>query len=172
MWHWLHQSWAGPLPPRAIADSLPVLTTEALTAMTTFWTHFMQEADSIRTIARQSHQREILVPIGPEQLSVRMVDMPGMAAKYPSVAAGLEAAGLTARQHDAYRAALISASVATQAGNLVWTRTGVTLAGTLEGVTSTLGISAMSTLGKNVAFMWAHKDAFKALGATGMWTTP
>ncbi len=160
MWQWLQESWAAPrTAPRAApragaADSLPVLTPEALAQLTAFWTRFQQEPDSIRTTARQTHQVQRLVPIGEELVPVWSVDMPALAAKYPSVAAALQAAGLTAQQHDAYRLALISASATRQA----------------EGVTAPVGAS--SALGQNLAFLRAHKSELVVLGATGMWVTP
>jgi hypothetical protein len=94
-----------------VADPLPVLTTTAITQMTTFWTRFMQEPESIRTTARRAHLREVAVPLGEgeEQVSVVMVDMVALAAQSPSVAADLQTAGFTAQQHDAYRVALTSA---------------------------------------------------------------
>lgn len=156
---WLQESWAMPNPaarpaPQVVADPLPVLTTEVLTQMTAFWTRFQQEPDSIRTTARRAHLREVVVPIGEERPSVWMVDVPALAAKYPSVAAALKTAGLTARQHEAYRIALLSArvtnSVKDEAGN----------------------VEATSALAKNMAFMDAHPDELAALEATNMWSTP
>ena len=65
-----------------------------------------------------------------------MVDMAALAAQYPSVAADLAKAGLTAQQHDAYRVALVTAYV-TDAG--------------------ADSIDPNSVLGKNVAFVDAHE---------------
>ena len=69
---WLQESWA--LPDRAARpaptvvvqpyEDLPQLTPEVLRQMTTFWTSFQQEPESIRTTARRAHVREVVVPGG------------------------------------------------------------------------------------------------------------
>jgi len=183
---WLHESWTKPDPatrtaPAVVADPLPLLTTEALTKMTAFWTRFSLEPDSIRTTARRAYLREVVVPVGEERPSLPLVDMAALAAAHPSVAAAFKAAGLTAQQHDAYRVAVISARVGADAGSD---------AGVIE---------AASVLAQNIAFMNAHSDELqaletagvensedfgvfaipsydpdqaKALGAMGMWRTP
>ena len=51
---WLAQSWAIPDPakrpaPQVVADPLPELTSAVMQQMTTFWTSFLQEPESIRT---------------------------------------------------------------------------------------------------------------------------
>jgi hypothetical protein len=153
--HWLQESWAKPnsasrRAPSVIADPVPTLTTEALTKMTTFWTSFSQEPDSIRVTARRAHLREVIVPVGQERPSVWITDMSALAAKYPSVAADLKKAGLTAKQHDAYRVALISAQTSQFTKDE---------AGTVE---------ATSTLAKNLEFFYSHPDEFKALDAAGI----
>ena len=102
----------------------------------------------LRTIARQAHLREVIVPVGQERPVLVMTDMAVLAARYPSVAANLKASGLTAPQHDAYRVALASA------------RTTETLSGAAGAV------SPNSVLAKNVAFMKAHPDVFMALEIT------
>lgn len=159
MGRWLIESWATPDPsarsaPAVVADPLPVLTSEAVRQLTTAWTSFMREPDLIRMAGRRAHLREVLVPVGAERPSVWMTDMPALAAAYPSVAAALEQAGLTAQQHDAYRVALISARVAQSVGER---------AGPIEGT---------STLAKNLAFLKSHSDELVPLDATGMWSTP
>lgn len=157
MWQWLQESWAtssATTQASDVARSLPVLTTEALTKLTAFWTRFMAEPDSIRMTARQAHQKEIFVPVGQEWLSLWMVDMPALAAKSRPVAAALKAVGLTAQQADAYRLALISATA-------TWQTRG-----------RTAPPAATSVLGRNIAFFMSHRNEMIALGATGMWTTP
>jgi predicted esterase len=157
--HWLQESWATPNPadrraPIVVANPLPVLTTEALTQMTTFWTSFMKEPDSIRTAARRAHLREVVVPVGNELPSVLFVNIASLAAIYPSVAADLKDAGLTSEQQDAYRVALLGAIVTGSVGRV---------AGTID---------TTSVLGRNIAFMKAHKNEFKSLAATEIWNTP
>jgi hypothetical protein len=109
---WLMESWAPTDPtrriPEVVADHLPVLTDEALKKMITFWTSFMTEPDSIRATGRRAHLHAVIFPLGQMRVSVWMTNMPSLAAQYPSVAAKLEQAGLTAEEHDAYRTALVS----------------------------------------------------------------
>jgi hypothetical protein len=105
-------------PAPAVRASDPILTVQALTQMTTFWTSFMKEPDSIQTDARLANQNRILVSVGERQVSVIKADMPALAAKYPSVAADLQAAGLTAQQEEAHRAALIRVGFTRQAETL------------------------------------------------------
>lgn len=163
---WLHESWAKPdsttrTVPAVVADPLPEVTMEVLTRMTTFWTSFQQEPESIRTIARREHLREVAVPVaGPDQLSTLMVDMAALAAQYPSVAADLAKAGLTAQQHEACRVALISAIVAAKGR------------GANAVAEEPDPLDPNSVLTKNVAFMMIHPRAFAALLATDIWRTP
>ncbi len=157
---WLRDSWTRPNPaarpaPSIAADSLPVLTPEALAKLAAFWVRFQQEPDSIQTTARLAYQHEVTLPLGKSEASLVIVDMPALAARYPSVAAALQAAGLTARQHDAYRVALISASVT---GGIKRTRVGP--------------LDPASALGKNIEFLYTHSDALAPLWETAMWTTP
>jgi hypothetical protein len=77
-------------------------------------------------------------------MSLMTVDMAALAATYPSVAAALKAAGLTARQEEGYRIALLGAK-ATRA---------VPEAGTPI---------ASSVQGRNLAFLEAHQDELTAV---------
>jgi hypothetical protein len=127
-----------------------LLTTDALTGMTSFWTAFMQEPDSVKTTGRQANQEPLSVDIGsgtPVQLP-GVVNMAAMATKFPSVAADLQRAHLTAQQWEQNRAALVAATLAAQ-----------------QGVTP----AASSLVGENMAFLQAHPQEFQALRATGMW---
>lgn len=173
---WLHDSWATPTPaarpmPYVLADPLPVLTPEALRRMTAFWTRFQQEPESIKTDARRQHLREVAVPVAPEApLSAWMVDMPALAAQYPSVAADLQQAGLTAPQHDAYRIALLAAA---------YVRTGLPVEeyfrANMVGEWAVILAKAMAAnpvLEKNVEFLGAYPDELQALEETQMWMTP
>lgn len=178
---WLQESWATPDPaarsaPSIVADPLPLLTPEAVVQMTAFWENFMREPDSIKTTARQAYLREVVVPIGEERPSVVMVDMAALAAKYPSVSAGLKKAGLTARQHDAYRVALISASVARDVTHKVSPTDSAAAVKYHTFIewrnTPVIVVEATSVLGKNMAFMEAHSNELEALAATNMWNTP
>lgn len=158
--HWLQESWAIPDPgarpaPPVFGDP-PQLTVESMTHMTAFWTRFMQEPDSIKTAARRTHVREVAVPVGKERVSIVMVDMPALAAQYPSVAAAFKAAGLTPQQHDGYRAALASARMLVIGDEL----------------RALLAVKATSAMAKNVEFLRAHPNELAALEATGMWSTP
>lgn len=160
--HWLQQSWAIPdrasrPVPAVVADPLPLLTPEVVKRMTAFWQSFMQEPDFVRIVGRRAHLREVVMPVGLEQPTVWMTDMAALAAHYPSVAADLQKAGLTAQQHDAYRVALFGAMATDQ----------------LPKDASTL--DSTSTLGKNLAFFRNHPDDFaprQPLWETHMWFTP
>ncbi len=154
---WLQESWAHPDPatrpaPRVIPGPVPVLTTDIVTKMTDFWSRFMEEPDSIFMAGRRAHQREVIVPVGQEQPSVAMMDMPALAAKYPSIAAALKAAGLTAEQHDAYRVAILSALLTKNIGEV---------AGVVDDA---------SPLAKNLAFLEDHPDELEALETAGVKT--
>jgi len=117
---WLHGGWtpSAPAPePIALAVNPPELNSEILERMTTFWTLFMQEPDSIRTTARRAHLREVSKEgdVPGDRHALLMTDMAALAAKYPSVAADLKKAELTASGHDAYRISLLVDARWTQA---------------------------------------------------------
>jgi hypothetical protein len=133
-----------------VADPLPVLTTDVVKRLTTFWTRFAAEPDSIRTVARRAHLREVAVPVGSEQVTVPLMDLAALAAQYPSVAADLAQASLTAEQHDVARVALLSAMATSVAG---------------EGVAAA---AAGSVVTQNLAFFDAHQDKIDELGTTGI----
>jgi len=159
MWSWLHDSWAEPNAaarpaPRAIADSSTRLTVDAVQRMMVFWGRFTQEPDSILTDARLAHLREFAVRAGEARLAVRMVDIPALAAQYPSVTADLERAGLTAAQEEAYRGALISAAATLAAGDIGGP------------------VPPGSVLEENMHFMTTHRDIMNMLRATEMWSIP
>lgn len=157
-WRCLAQSWHLPTSPdpRPVvpADSDPVLTNTILAQMTTFWTRFFQEPDSIRTVARLAHEVPWMFTIGEDSVSVVTTSMTALATRYPSVAADLSAAGLTAAQEDRYREAII--------------RVGLT-----HMVAAAAGpIAPASVLGQNLAFRQAQSQAFKALVRAGIWYLP
>jgi pimeloyl-ACP methyl ester carboxylesterase len=160
---WLVESWAIPdTAARPLPDSVPDvrLTTEALTQLTAFWTRFMQEPDSIRTAARRAHLREIRIPVALQRMATLMTDIAGLAAQYPSVAAALRDAGLTAQQHEAYRVALLSV-LATQSNLNIgdvdpWTPLRV----------------ATSAQQENFKFLETHQDELNALLEAGTLTNP
>lgn len=151
---WLAESWAKPDPKSRTAptviDPMPLLTTEVVTKMTTFWTSFFKEPDSIRLAGRRGSIRDVAATIGEERAIIPMTDMTAVAAKYPSVAAALKNAGLTGQQHDAYRLALVTAMTASAVQDGVGT------------------IDPNSVLGKNVAFIAEHTDALQTLENTGI----
>jgi predicted esterase len=155
MWQWFHDSWAEPNPaarpaPRVTADLTTELTPDAVKKMAAFWTSLTQEPDSILTTGRLANLREYAVHAGEHELSVRMMDMAAMAAKYPAVAADLKQAGLTAAEEEAYRAALISAKATANASDFAG------------------NVAPGSVLGKNVEFLNAQAAALDALDQTGM----
>ncbi len=170
MWRWLHATWRAPqAAARSVSTvDLPLLTPQTLAQWTAFWSRFIVEPDSIRTTARRRYVKEMPVPIGQIQPMTTMMDLPALAAKYPSVAADLWAAGLTAEQAEAYRIALMSAYTVVQAvkhaGN---SREGSVAVNAVFGI-----IDPTSVLGRNVAFMKAHADDLEVFEATYMWSTP
>ena len=153
MWRWLQWSWAAPgtmapVIPSMPADSDPVLTVDALTKMTTFWTSFAQAPDTIRVAGRWANQKPISMSVGKAPASVLKTDMIAMAAKYPLIAADLKTAGLTAQQEEAYRAAII---------RIEFVRLAKVRAA---------DIADTSVLGQNMAFRNAHESEFQALSQT------
>jgi hypothetical protein len=79
-----------------------------------------------------------------------MTDMAALAARYPTVAADLQAAGLTATQHDAYRVALISALVG-------------------RGTPKAAGVAdPHSVLAQNMEFLRTHMDEVRTLARAGI----
>ncbi len=169
---WLQERWAYPDPasrpqPPSFGEP-PRLTAQALVRMTTFWARFRQLPDSITTTARRALVREVLVPVGKERVSTLMVDMVGLAAKYPAVAAALQAVRLTAAQHDAYRAALVSARIYRNA-----LLTGVRKYDVAaDSVQAFLGLRPTSVVVRNSNFVEAARATARALEDTGMWITP
>lgn len=158
LWRWLAHSWNIPSAishplARPVADSDPVLTVDILQRMTTFWSHFMAEPDSIRDVARLATQSPSLIWVGDKRVTVVAVQMSALAASYPSVAADLAAAGLSAAQADADRAAIIRVELARQAADLVGP------------------IPSASVLGRNLTFRATHDQEFTALAATEMLDT-
>ena len=146
-------SIASPALPSAqitVADSEAVLTVDALTRMTKFWTNFEKLPDSIKTTGKTASQKDLTLIVGPRYVKFSNgLDMTAMATKYPTVTEALKQSGLTGQQWEAYRDALFSVYVARQMG----------LAPT---------ISESSVLGKNIAFFGAHQHELDALIATGM----
>jgi hypothetical protein len=160
MGHWLQETWAIPDPTQRPAPTNfglpPLLTVSALQQLTDFWRWFLQQPDSLRTVARRAHEREVALSVGNVQVSTVMTDMSALAAQFPAVAAEFKAIGLTPQQHDTYRAALAS----------------VRIVGTNWVVQEWAPIPETSAVARNLAFMYAHPDAFRALNATDIWSTP
>ncbi|MBI4563895.1 MAG: hypothetical protein HY716_04280 [Planctomycetes bacterium] len=152
--HWLRESWTKPpdarTAPSVVADPLPELTTDVLAQMSAFWTSFAKEPVEIRQIARRDLLREVIVPVGEERPVVWMTDMVALAAKHSSVADAFKKAGLTAKQHEAYRVALISAQVLRSVKK--------------EGGT----VEEDSVMAKNVAFLDEHQEELKYLRWAGI----
>jgi predicted esterase len=216
LWHWLHESWTLPAPsaqaigPKHFPLPMPTLvgvprvlpevpvTSDVLRKMTVLWAQFLREPDSVRYAAREMHLRTFVVPIGRERATVIMVDVAALATHYPRIAAALRAAGLTAEQAVAYRAALLAArSVAdwaTAAKMMAWwnvnaktkseqelarqltdtsdVATVLSVAGSPAEEVALQEVGATPILRRNVGFMLTHGRALKALDTTGMWATP
>jgi hypothetical protein len=186
--HWLHESWTQPNPatrpkPQVVADPLPALTSEVMTKMTTFWTSFAQEPDSIRVTARRATLHEVVVPIGTATPIVWMSDMVALAKQYPSVAANLKQAGMTAEQEQAYRVALISAQVSkstndepgTPAANSIAAKNLEFLNGHLEELRTLRDAGITHPDQVNEVRQTAtirHPKLAEEMGAMGIWRTP
>ena len=115
-----------------------------------------------------AHQEQLPLALGAEPVFVISMNMTDMASKYPSVAADLQAAGLTALQAAAYRAAILRVGFARA--------TGIAPGGAPDPddrgqYIPYVAIAPTSVLGKNLAFRKAHTAEFQALAKTGMWTT-
>ena len=139
-----------------IEDS--VLTVDALKRMTDFGVLFMKEPDSIKNSAWESTTKRValttdLASAGMSQKEDVIQDIVALATKYPSIAADLKQAGLTAPQWEAYRNAILGASYTAQAAK----RKGVTPALT-------------SAVGKNVAFLKTHQTTLNKLDRAHLWT--
>lgn len=171
VWKWLMQSWPDPSitlhPPLPADASDPVLTVDAMQKMTDFWTRFKQEPDSVLNAGRVAHQEQMWMPLSDQPASVITTDMPALAAAYPSVAADLKAAGLTAQQEEAYRRAIFRVGFA-RLGGLA--PEGQDRAPSFGQSLSYAPVAPSSVLGQNLAFRAAHDAEFKALSKTGMWT--
>jgi hypothetical protein len=81
------------------------LTGDILTKMATFWTRFQQEPDSIQALGEQINQvrlHRIFFPPRPTAANPTptVSTFVALAARHPTVAADLHAAGLTAAQWD------------------------------------------------------------------------
>ena len=139
--------------------TLVPLTLEALAKMTAFWTTFLTEPPAVRDTGRQHYQKPLTLTLDLgryEHQAITLpavVDMEGLAAQYPSVAADLTRHHLTAAQWEQYRKALFTAVLVNQA---------------LQGQVDTAAILPATT-GKNVAFLRAHPLVLAGLMASGMW---
>jgi len=155
VWRWFQESWAtAPTPAvrQIVADSMPLLTTEALTRMATFWGGLIWLPDSVKDATfAEANLMEVALPIGQRRVPLIDVDMPAVAAKDSSIKVELAKAGLTARAEEAYRLALISAFVTEGLGS------------------ETAGVvAATSVLGQNAVFVRAHQQEVERLTGTGM----
>jgi predicted esterase len=172
VWDWLKRSWADPsitLHPPLPADADPLLTVTVLQKMTTFWGRFVHEPDSVFEAGRLAHQEQLWMSLGDQPASVITTDIPALAAAFPSVAADLQAAGLTAEQEQAYRTAILRVGFA-RAGGIAPGDSN--LKETIVGSDMPFApIPPNSVLAENLAFRAAHDAEFKALSRTGMWTT-
>jgi hypothetical protein len=143
---------------RVVADTEPELTPSVLTKMATFWTAFMKEPVAIRTDGVKANQEKISVRNGTLQVVVMGANIVAMAAKYPSVAADLKQAGLTALEWESYRKEFYSAAFS-------WSALGSQEDAGME-------IRPDSPLGYNIVVLMRSKKEYEALKATGVIPTP
>jgi hypothetical protein len=144
-----------------------VLTVDALSRMTAFWAAFVKEPPSVRDIARMQTHKDVLLSVdlggaSVSQLTVQVVDMIAMAAKYPSVAADFKQAQVTPEQWEQLRLSLFTATVTDKILKAVTEKE--------KAQGSPGSIPAPSPLvGQNIAFLQTHQNELQALKATGMW---
>jgi hypothetical protein len=110
---------------RAVADSDPVLTADGINRMTTFWTIEKKEKEDSIATGQQIPGVWSQAPEG-----FQFASMVKIAAKFPSVAAHLQQAGLTAKQYDDDAVAMESALRAAYTKELIEKDTMATTAGT------------------------------------------
>jgi pimeloyl-ACP methyl ester carboxylesterase len=194
LWHWFQRSWEGSGTPNGTlnetrnaprtpttavtAANMPSLTPDVLAKLTTFWTRFRQEPDSLQRLADQ-YRKELVMPIGTEQVFLHgILDMPALAKHARAAATDLAHAGLTPQQEDGYRLALLSAR-ASQVARTSWNHeTPNDLSSLLFGngqltpntspVITTIvdGAPRLTTvpiLAQNLDFLTAHEPAVNAL---------
>ncbi len=168
IWTWLNDSWKNPKittqEPASMSET--VLTSDAVAKLTTFWTKFRNQPDSILNAARIASQTHVPMTLGTERVLVVLMDIPAMAAKYPSIAVELKAAGLTAKEAQAYRTALLSVLFAKVAGVVP----GEPRKQTPLGEDIPLApVKDGSALAKNIEFVNANKETLRQLEADGFW---
>jgi hypothetical protein len=146
-------------PAAVPTDSTVILTVDALTRMTTFWSAFQKEPQAVQNPDQiKPDSLELRLDLGSggqKSFPVEGVNMVALAAKFPSVAADLQQAGLSALQWEQYRQALYDASLSAQVAKA-----------------SDYTPTPTSGIGRNAAFLDAHPAAVAALQATGMWFPP
>lgn len=167
----LHATPSMALRPDSVAadtTQLP-LTADVLGRLSTFWTAFLQQPDSIRTVARKANHESL--PISVDEVPAaghRSVELPSvvnmvaMAGKYPTVAAALKQVDLTPAQWEQYRRSLFTAMFTDQLEKAAGEAAG--------GTTSTSAYP--SVVLRNVAFLRTHQKELDALKASQMWFPP
>jgi hypothetical protein len=145
---------AAPVAPaaqHAAADAgpEPVLTVDMLTKMEAFWTAFMKEPSAVRTNGVKENQESVSAKNGTVDVVVPDVNIVAMAAKYPSVAADLKQAGLTAQQWESYRKEFYSAA-------FTWSALG-------SSEDARNAFPPSSTLGHNILVLMSSTKEYEAL---------
>ena len=97
-------------PPPVNFNAEPLLTKDILQRLTTFWTRFRQEPDSLRALASNVKMIHVAGGRPPREFTGEIfgADMIDMAQRSSAIAADLARVGLTAAQWEAYRQVLVN----------------------------------------------------------------
>jgi hypothetical protein len=146
-----------------LADSEQVLTVDILAHMTTFWATLMKEPDSIKVAGRKANQNSLRLLNGKMTLP-GVVNMVGMASRYPAVATDLKQAGLTALQWEQYRKVLLEADLIKQITDTIAFEMKKGSAQVVQAISD-----FTPTQKRNAKFWIDHEPAADTLKATGMY---
>ncbi len=169
IWGWLKDSWADPSVTTRLATikADPLITDDGLARLTAFWTEFQKLPDSIQNVGRLANQMSVPLQLSTERVSVVLMNLPAMAAKYTAVAEALKTAGISAEDAQAYRTAIIAVRHARRAG-LVTGGQAVN-----AGIGKSIPLEpapAESVLAKNAVFYEANLPKLEILAKTGFLT--
>ena len=152
----------------AVGDS--ILPVDALIRLTTFWTLFKKEPDSIRKSYGTPQDpsfylKEIELPVGQKRLTMSSMDMGRKAAKTPSVAADLKQAGLSPAQYDLYNSLLMSALLTLDVDRLIRDKQQENLRELIPRAAAwtSADLKPTSVEEVNIEFLKVHEEEFKTL---------
>jgi hypothetical protein len=123
--------------------------------MTAFWTAWIHQLPAVLDTGRLKYRKPMPITLGLDQVPLilpSVVDMRAMAIHYPSVAAALAQAHLTADQWEEYGQALLTATWAEMQDSAI-----------------AASMTKPSIMAKNMIFLKTHQNDLSALRAIGMW---